>query len=77
MPSTLLIDGHLCHWIEFKNYFGFKSNPLIASKNKKQLKRYASEIGSGAVVYRLGFEIDHIVIAVGFIHFVRRRSCIL
>ena len=61
--EPILIDGHLCHWIEFKNYFGFKSNPFIASKNKKQLKRYSSEIGSGAVVYKLGFEIDHIVIA--------------
>jgi hypothetical protein len=61
--EPISIDGHLCHWIEFKNYFGFKSNPFIASKNKKQLKRYASEIGSGAVVYKLGFEIDHIVIA--------------
>ncbi|KAJ5559501.1 hypothetical protein N7513_001900 [Penicillium frequentans] len=61
--EPILIDGHLCHWIEFKNYFGFKSNPFIASKNKKQLNRYASEIGPGAVVYKLGFEIDHIVIA--------------
>ncbi|KAJ5547544.1 hypothetical protein N7513_004778 [Penicillium frequentans] len=33
------IHGNLCHWIEFKNYFGFKSNPFIAAKNKKQLKR--------------------------------------
>ncbi|KAJ5760882.1 hypothetical protein N7520_008038 [Penicillium odoratum] len=55
------IHGQLCHWIEFKSYFGFKSNPFIASKNKKQLKRYASELGPGAVVYKLGFEIDHIV----------------
>jgi hypothetical protein len=61
--EPILIDEHLCHWIECKTYFGFKSNPFIASKNKKQLKRYASEIGSGAVVYKLGFEIDHIVLA--------------
>ncbi|KAJ5712952.1 uncharacterized protein N7483_010133 [Penicillium malachiteum] len=55
------INGQLCHWIEFKNSFGFKSNPFIAAKNKKQLQRYSSELGSGAVVYKLGFEIDHIV----------------
>jgi hypothetical protein len=29
---------------------------------RSNLKRYASEIGSGAVIYKLGFEIDHIVV---------------
>ena len=60
--KPILIDAHLYHWIEFKNYFGFKSNLFIASKNRKQLKKYASEIGSGVVVYKLGFEIDHILL---------------
>ena len=59
--EPISIHGHLCHWLEYKNYFGFKSNPFIASKNKKQLKKYASELGPGAVVYKLGFEVDHIV----------------
>jgi hypothetical protein len=53
------IQGHLCHWIEYKSYFGFKSNPFLASKDKKQFKRYASELGPGAVVYKLGYEIEH------------------
>lgn len=57
------IQGHLCHWLEYKSYFGFKANPFIASKNKKQLTKYTSELGSGAVVYKLGFEIDHILVA--------------
>lgn len=60
--DPVLIHGHLCHWIEYKSYFGFKANPFIASKNKKQFEKYASELGSGAVVYKLGFEIDHIVV---------------
>ena len=30
------IHGHLCHWIDFKSYFGFKANPFIASKDKRQ-----------------------------------------
>ncbi|CAG7925969.1 unnamed protein product [Penicillium olsonii] len=56
------IHGHLCHWIEYKSYFGFKANPFIASKDKKQFNKYASDLGSGAVVYKLGFEIDHIAV---------------
>lgn len=58
--EPVLIQGHLCHWIEYKSYFGFKSNPIITSKDKKQFKRYVSELGPGAVVYKLGFEIEHI-----------------
>jgi hypothetical protein len=52
--EPILIDGHLCHWIEFKNYFGFKSNPFIASKNKKQLKRYASRDRIGCCCLQAG-----------------------
>ncbi|OJJ42651.1 hypothetical protein ASPZODRAFT_28978 [Penicilliopsis zonata CBS 506.65] len=44
------IDGHLCHWLEYKNFFGFRANPFVASKVKKQLKNYASTLGPGAVV---------------------------
>ncbi|KAJ5194077.1 hypothetical protein N7491_001413 [Penicillium cf. griseofulvum] len=29
--EPVLIHGHLCHWIEYKSYFGFKANPFIAS----------------------------------------------
>ncbi|RAL09374.1 uncharacterized protein BO97DRAFT_374795 [Aspergillus homomorphus CBS 101889] len=57
--EPVLIQGHLCHWIEYKSYFGFKSNPFITSKDKKQFKRYASELGPGAVVYKLGYETEH------------------
>ena len=60
--EPILVHGHLCHWIEYKSYFGFKANPFIASKEKKQFKKYASELGSGAVVYKLGFEVDYIVV---------------
>lgn len=62
LVEPVWIHGHLCHWIEYKSYFGFKANPFIASKDKRQFKKYASELGSGAVVYKLGFEIDYIVV---------------
>jgi hypothetical protein len=44
----------------FKNYFGFRENPFVASKNKKHFQKYATQIWPGAVVYRLGFETDHV-----------------
>ncbi|CDM38413.1 Zinc finger, C2H2 [Penicillium roqueforti FM164] len=54
------VNGHSCYWIEYKNYFGFKANPFITSKNKKQFRKYVSGLGPGAVVYKLGYEIEHI-----------------
>jgi hypothetical protein len=50
------INGVVCHWIEYKNMFGFKQNPFVQSKIKQQCRRYALLFGSGIVVYRLGFE---------------------
>ncbi|KAK2731312.1 hypothetical protein FQN57_003453 [Myotisia sp. PD_48] len=58
--DPVLISGHLCFWLEYKNYFGFRANPFIASQNKKQLKRYTTTIGPGGVVFKLGFEIGHL-----------------
>ncbi len=54
-----LICGYLCWWLEFKDFFGFRANPFLASQNEKQLRKYAAQIGPGAVVYKLGFETDH------------------
>ena len=54
-----LICGYLCWWLEFKNFFGFRANPFLASQNEKQLRKYAAQIGPGAVVYKLGFETVH------------------
>lgn len=54
-----LVCGHFCWWLEFKDFFGFRANPFVASQNQKQLKKYAAQIGPGAVVYKLGFETDH------------------
>lgn len=56
LKTPLLIDGHPCAWIEFKNDFGFKSSPFVTSGTKRQVKRYLDKIGPGIVVYRLGFE---------------------
>jgi len=58
--NPTIICGHLCFWLEYKNYFGFRANPFVASKNKKQFQKYATQIGPGAVVYKLEFEIDHV-----------------
>ncbi|KAF4633640.1 hypothetical protein G7Y89_g4481 [Cudoniella acicularis] len=58
--QPISICGHLCMWLEYKNYFGFRENPFIASKNKKQYHKYATQIGPGAVVYKLGFEIGYV-----------------
>jgi len=54
------VCGHLCWWVEYKNFFGFRANPYVARSNKKQFRRYAMEIGPGAVVYKLGFETGHV-----------------
>jgi hypothetical protein len=54
------ICGHSCLWLEYKNYFGFRANPFISSKNKKQYRKYAAQIGPGAVIYKLGFETGHV-----------------
>ena len=58
--EPILLCGCLCRWLEFKNFFGFKANPFVASSNKKQLQKYAARLGQGAVVYKLGFETDHL-----------------
>ncbi|KAK1145670.1 hypothetical protein N8T08_003906 [Aspergillus melleus] len=60
--EPISVNGNLCHWIEYKNYFGFKANPFITSKNRKQYRNYASRFGPGAVVYKLGFEVEHVSI---------------
>jgi len=56
---TLVCD-HLCWWVEYKNFFGCRANPYVASSNKKQFRRYAMETGPGAVVYKLGFETGYV-----------------
>lgn len=48
--------GFLCHWVEYKNTFGFKQNPFLHRQHKKQLVRYAETFGPGMVVFKLGFE---------------------
>lgn len=50
------INGIICHWIEYKNSFGFKQNPFVQQKIKKQCRTYASLFGPGIIVYKLGFE---------------------
>ena len=58
--EPILICGCLCRWLEFKDFFGFRANPFIAASNKRQLQKYATQFGPGAVVYKLGFETDHL-----------------
>ena len=57
--SPILICGFGCAWLECKHYFGFPANPFIAAKEKRQMKRYITEIGPGALVYAVGFQFDY------------------
>lgn len=59
----MLIRGHLCRWIEYKNDFGSRKSPLITPSSKRQFKRYSDAIGPGLVVYKLGFEQEFLEIA--------------
>ena len=54
--TPTMIFGHMCRWIGYKNTFGFKSSPYVHSKNKSQFQRYVTQLGEGAVVYKLGYE---------------------
>ncbi|KIW36061.1 uncharacterized protein PV06_11641 [Exophiala oligosperma] len=54
--ARVTICGHPCHWLEFKNYFGFPQNPFLAQNEKRQYKKYVSSFGPGAVVYALGYQ---------------------
>ena len=58
-PRPTLVNGHLCRWVEYKDYFGFRANPYVASHEKKQFKKYVTGIGLGAVIYKLGFEVGY------------------
>lgn len=53
-PEQIL--GGLCHWVEYKNTFGFKSNPFLYRKHKAQIRRYVAVFGPGLIVYKLGHE---------------------
>ncbi|KAK3617876.1 hypothetical protein LTR56_025008 [Elasticomyces elasticus] len=66
-PDALLsrcvrICGRDCAWVEFKNTFGFRLSPFVAARNKKQFRKYASSLSPGMVVYKLGYEMDHVKI---------------
>lgn len=54
--SPIHPNGFFCHWVEYKNGFGFKQNPFLYRKHKKQLLKYVSTFGPGMVVFKLGFE---------------------
>ncbi|KAF2258834.1 hypothetical protein CC78DRAFT_586645 [Lojkania enalia] len=54
--SPTIVHGVLCHWIEYKDTFGFKQNPFVHKQHLKQFRKYATTLGSGMVVYSVGFE---------------------
>ncbi|KAG9228201.1 hypothetical protein BJ875DRAFT_508634 [Amylocarpus encephaloides] len=54
--EPIFVLGQLCWWLEFKNYLGFRKNLYVVVKDKKQFLKYATQIGPGAVVYKLGYE---------------------
>lgn len=58
--KTTQLCGFRTNWVEYKNMFGFKSNPFVHGKIKKQLKRYTEIYGDGMVVFKLGYESEHL-----------------
>jgi hypothetical protein len=56
--EPMLAGGTPCCWIEYKNGFGFKKNPFVYGKMRKQCARYAATLGPGIVVFKLGYERD-------------------
>ncbi|THW74355.1 hypothetical protein D6D17_10606 [Aureobasidium pullulans] len=63
LHSPVLIRGHLCRWIEYKNDFGLRKSPFVTPSSKRQFKRYSDAIGPGLVVYKFGFEQGFLEIA--------------
>lgn len=37
-PRPTLINGHLCMWVEYKDYVGFRSNPYGRIARKKAIQ---------------------------------------
>lgn len=60
--EPVMLSRQWCYWVEYKSYFGFSENPHINSKDSKQFKKYATKLGPGAVVYKLGYEMEHITV---------------
>ena len=60
LSQPTLICGKVCAWVEYKHTFGFRTSPFVASKNKAQFRKYVSAFGPGMVVYKLGYETNHI-----------------
>lgn len=54
--DSIVVHGDVCGRLEFKDYFDFSSNPFVAQKERKQLKKYVVRFGAGVVVYSCGFQ---------------------
>lgn len=52
--SDLYIDGLKINWIDAKNFFGIDNN-FNANKIKKQTKKYLDDVGTGLIIFSLGF----------------------
>ncbi|KEF50828.1 uncharacterized protein A1O9_13121 [Exophiala aquamarina CBS 119918] len=58
--SPVFLCGQLCHWVEYKHYFGFPKNPFVAGKEKQQVQKYLTQLGPGVIVFELGFQSGHL-----------------
>lgn len=54
--APVVICGQTCSWLESKDYFAFPDSPFVAQSEERQLKKYVVALGSGAVVYAVGFQ---------------------
>ena len=61
--NPVIVYGHTCHWIEFKDYFGFPQNPFVAASEKRQVRKYIGQLGTGMLVYAAGYQTCHLQIA--------------
>lgn len=55
--NPIIINGHLVHWIECKNYM-LTDNKLFLPSVRKQVRKYRDQWGSGAIAFSKGFTCD-------------------
>ena len=52
--SDLYINNLKINWIDAKNYYGANTS-IIINNLKKQINKYYDKLGSGAIVFSLGY----------------------
>ena len=53
--NEMIINGQKIKWIDCKNYYGSATNNIMIKKNQKQIDKYTSHFGNGALLFAYGF----------------------